>query len=200
MQRFLSAGLLAMALIVLSNEGARAGSVHVTKAEDQAARIRLYEHEVKLRDENPTAFDHKFPTLGKVLASEQGFDEFLAERTFPRLLCVHTPFLWRVVDGDILYHRLHPWPSPPVVPNGGPPLAPGDLPSGDSPGGGGPGAGEPGGSGAPGGGGTVGVNSVPEPSSLALLASGATLALIAAIRRRIYKPLTNSSDRNQRIE
>jgi hypothetical protein len=194
MQRLTSAGLVAVALFVLWNEDARAGSVHVTKAEDQAARIRLYEHEVTLRDEDPTAFDHRYPTLGKVLASEQGFDAFLAERTFPRLLCVHTPFLWRVVDGDILYHRIHPWPTPPLVSDGGPPLTPGNLPSSDPPGSGGPGGNGPGDPGNPGGG-TVQVNSVPEPSSWVIMGSGVTVALLAAARRRIYKSLASASGR-----
>ena len=151
MQRILSAGLLTMALFVLPKMDARAGSIHVTKGEDQAARIRLFEHETTLRDENPTGFDKKFPVLGKVLASEQGFDQFLAERTFPRLLCVHTPFLWRVIDGDILYHRIHPWETSPVVPSGEPPLSSGDIPADNPPGGGGPGGNGPGGTGNPGG-------------------------------------------------
>ncbi len=184
MPRLVSAGLLAMALFVLSNEDARAGSVRVTKAEDETARIRLYEHEVNLRAENPLAFDQKHPTLGMVLASEQGYDEFLAERTFPRLLCVHTPFLWRVVAGDIFYHRLHPWPEPPIASGTGPGLSAGDLPGGNPAGGGGSGNNAPGGSGGSGGG-TFSSASVPEPSSFVLLASGVTLALIAALRRRM---------------
>ena len=165
MQRSVSAGLMAMALFVLCELNAFAGSVPVTKAEDQAARIHLYEHEMTLWSRDPSGFDHKYPTLGKVLASEQGFDDFLAERTFPRLLCVHTPFLWRVVDGDILYHELHPWQIPTVDPGGGPSFTAGDPPGGGSPAGDGPGTQDPGGSGGPGGG-TVQVNSVPEPSSL----------------------------------
>ena len=111
MQRFVSAGLLALALFVLSRCDAHAGSVTLglAKADVREARIRLYEHEVGVRDQDPTAFDRKFPVLGKVLASEEGYDEFLSHHTFARLLCKHTPFLWRVVDGDILYHMIHPF-------------------------------------------------------------------------------------------
>ena len=194
MHRFAAAGLLV--LFVLPAASGRAGPVHYTKAEVQTARIELYEHEMTLRGENPTGFDQKFPVLGKILASEQGYDEFLSERTFSKLLCVHTPFLWRMVAGDIFYHRIHPWPEPGLVQIGGP-NSPIDNPSGD----GGPGhqgsgsSGDPGGSGgsgSPGGGsgGTVGVASVPEPSSAAILTGGITLVLLATIRRQIYKRLT----------
>ena len=186
MRQSAAAGLLALVLIVLSIQDARAGSVRVTKAEDQAARIRLYEHEMKLRSLDPAHFDHKYPTLGKVLASEQGFDNFLAKHTFPRLLCVNTPFLWRVIAGDIFYHKLHPWQTT-TADSGGAPT----FPSGDPPGGspaGGPGTTDPGGT----GGTTVQVNSVPEPSSLVLLGSGLTLALVAATRRLIHKRLASA--------
>ena len=111
MRRFGMASLTALALIALSNDDASAGSVHVgvSKAEVQAARVRLYEHEMHVRAEDPKAFDQKYHLLGKVLASEQGYNEFLKEHMFSKLLCVHTPFLWRVVDGDILYHKIHPF-------------------------------------------------------------------------------------------
>jgi hypothetical protein len=182
MRRFSLGGLLGLALFVLSNERASAGSVHVnyTKAEVQAARIKLYEHEMALRDADPTRFDQHRPVLGRILASEQGFDSFLAKHTFPRLLCVHTPFIWRVVDGDILYHKIHPFAEPPSVPDLGPPFPGGETSDNIPPGSGGP----------PGGGGsgtTVHVASVPEPSSWVILATGVTLALIAALRRRMGK-------------
>lgn len=95
MLRFSMAGLTAVALIALSNTNAIAGSVHgdLSKAEVRAERVRLYEHELDLRDQNPAAFDHKFPVLGKVLASEEGYDEFLSDHTREKLLCKHTPFL-----------------------------------------------------------------------------------------------------------
>jgi hypothetical protein len=187
MLRLLSAGLLAMAMFVLSTKPAQAGSVHLglTKPEVQAARIRLYEHEVSLRDQDPTSFDHKYPVLGKVLASEQGYDEFLSDHTFQRLLCVHTPFIWRVIDGDTLYHRIHPFDNPPLVPPGGPTVITIPPIGGNTPGGGE--SGNPGGSGGPGGGGTFQVNSVPEPSSWVLLASAVAVTLIGAIRRRIHE-------------
>jgi hypothetical protein len=180
MLRFSMAGLMAAALIALLTEGARAGSVHldVTKPEVQAARVRLYEHEVDLRDKDPEAFDHKYPVLGKVLASEQGYDEFLSKHTFDRLLCKHTPFLWRVIDGDILYHRIHPFlitPKDPVCPPDPHTYIP--PPGGGSAGHGG----DPGGSG-----GLIHPDAVPEPSSWMLMAAGAIFALLAATRRRIY--------------
>ena len=135
-----------------------------------------------LRALNPTAFDHKFPVLGKVLANEQGYDAFLSDHRFAKLLCVHTPFLWRVVAGDIFYHRLHPWSATAVASEGtqglhgdgwqGGPLPPGPGPDGRN---------------AGGSGGSLQPNSVPEPSSWVLTASALVLALLALIRRRIYE-------------
>ena len=189
MRRFLMAGLMAVAPIALSNQLATAGSVHLgpSKAEVQQARVELYEHEMHVRGKDPAAFDHKLPVLGKILASEQGYDQFLSEHTFRKLLCEHTPFLWRVVDGDILYHKVHPFVITRRVPDGVPNLH-FDVPPSiagfqgrDN---------DPGGSG--GSGGSFHPNAVPEPSSWVLLAGGATLALVAATRRRIYSRLSKS--------
>ena len=180
MLRFATAGLVALALVVLSNDDARGGSVHspFTKAEVKESRIRLYEHEVNLRDQDPTAFDHKYPVLGQVLSSEAGYDKFLEERTFHHgLLCEHDPFLWRVVDGDILYHKLHPFIGPPLSPDSGPTLTIDTL----------PGAGGPN---PPGSGGTIHSSSVPEPSSWVLMVSGVILALLAVARRRVFLKLS----------
>ena len=174
MLRFSMAGLMATALIALSNEHARAGSVHlgVTKLEVQAARVQLYEHEIDLRDKDPADFYHKYPVLGKVLASEEGLDEFLSKHTFERLLCKHTPFLWRVIDGDILYHRIHPFLVDPKVPD-----CPLDPLVNSPPPGGGPG-GDPGG--------PIHPDAVPEPSSWMLMAAGLIFTLLAAMRRWVY--------------
>ena len=199
MRRFSQAGLLALALFVLSNERASAGSVHVTKPEVQSARILLYEHEMGLYKHDPTRFDEHRPVLGRILASEEGFDAYLAKHTFPRLLCVHTPFLWRVIDGDILYHRLHPFATAPSVPDTVTAPPGGNTPAADPPGtnsdpqgGGGPGGHNPGGAGSGGGSGpTIQPASVPEPSSFVLMATGGGLALLAAIRRRIYQRFTS---------
>jgi hypothetical protein len=110
-------GLFVVALVVPSIGPAQAGSVQVglTRGDVDEARIRLYEHETELRDNDPVGFDNKFPVLGKVIANEQGYDLFLSDHTFKRLWCVHTPFLWRVIEGDTLYHKLHPYgdPDPP---------------------------------------------------------------------------------------
>jgi PEP-CTERM motif len=190
MYRFVTAGLMALALIVLSNESASAGSVQlgVSKAEVQAARVRLYEHEMHLRDENPAAFDHKYHLLGKILASEQGYDAFLNEHTFSKLLCVHTPFLWRVVDGDILYHRIHPFAA--------------GLADHTNPGPHAYSLSEEGGThreNAAGSGGPFSPHAVPEPSSWVLMASGLALALLALARRRIYLLATVSPQKCTRI-
>ena len=189
MRRFSMAGLLALAPFVLSSERASAGSVNYTKAEVQAARILLYEHEMGVYNRDPTRFDEHHPVLGRILASEAGYDAFLAKHTFPRLLCVHTPFLWRVIDGDILYHKLHPFAKPPSVPDTAPAPPAGDSPDVEPPGG----NGGPAGGGGPGGGsgGTIHQASVPEPSSFVILATGCGLALLAAIRRRIFKRFTS---------
>ena len=71
MHRFVKAGLLALALIALSNAGASAGSITpsdpfspYSKAHVEAVRIRLYEHEVDLRELNPTRFDRAAPGPG----------------------------------------------------------------------------------------------------------------------------------------
>jgi hypothetical protein len=192
MRRFSPAGLLALALFALPNERASAGSVRVTKPEVQAERILLYEHEMGLYDRDPTRFDEHHPVLGRVLASEEGFDAYLAKHTFPRLLCKHTPFLWRVIDGDILYHRLHPFAKPPSVPDTEL-TPPGGNTSDSTPPGGGPGGGDPGGGGPSGGSGpTIHQSSVPEPSSLVILSSGVALAFIAALRRRIFRRLSSA--------
>ena len=132
-----------------------------------------------MRDENSTAFDHKYPVLGKILASEEGFDEFLSKRTFPRLLCKHTPFLWRVVDGDILYHKLHPFAIVPLIHDSLPDTQTGGSPwegSHDH---------NPGGSG-----GLIHTDAVPEPSSWVLTFMGLVFALLAIVRRRIYRIAT----------
>ncbi len=204
MRRLSAAGLLGLALFVLSNENARAGSVTgvPTKAEVRAARILLYEHEMSLFDKDPTRFDDHDPVLGRILASEQGSDAFLAKHTFPRLLCKHTPFLGRVIDGDILYLRLHPFAIPPTGPDSGPTPPGGNTSDGIPPGGtgttpdgGGPGGHDPAGGGSGGGSGpTIHPSAVPEPSSGVILASGVALALIAALRRRIYMRLTSTAD------
>jgi hypothetical protein len=184
MFRIFMAGLAAAALIAVSNEHAGAGPVYLghTKAEVEAARVRLYEHEMDVRDRNPVAFDHKHPVLGKVLASEQGLDEFLSKHTFHKLWCQNTPFLWRVVYGDVLYHKIHPFVTAPGVPHSFPDLhtdfPPVDIhtigPPGD-----------------PGGGDHA--NAVPEPSSWVLMASGLTFAIVAATRRCIYLRVTQCS-------
>jgi PEP-CTERM motif len=193
MRRFSPASLLALALFVLSNEQASAGSVHYTKAEVRAERIVLYEHEMGLYNRDPALFDEQHPVLGRILASEEGFDAFLAKHTFPRLLCKHTPFLWRVIDGDILYHRLHPFAKPPSVPDTVLTPPGGNTADNTPPGGGDPGGRDPGGGGPGGGSGpTIHPASVPEPSSLVLLATAGGLALVAAVRRRIFKRLTTA--------
>ncbi len=193
MRRFSAAGLLALALFVLSNERASAGSVHVTKPEVQAARILLYEHEMGLYNSDPSRFDEHHPVLGRILASEEGFDAYLAKHTFPRLLCKHTPFLWRVIDGDILYHRLHPFAKPPSVPDTVLTPPGGNTSDSTPPGGGGPGGHDPGGGGSGGGSGpTIHQSSVPEPSSWVIMASGVALTFLAALRRRIFRRLTSA--------
>jgi hypothetical protein len=137
-----------------------------------------------VRDRNPAAFDHKYPVLGKVLASEEGFDKFLSEHKFQKLWCKNTPFLWRVVYGDILYHKIHPFVSPGVpysLPDLQTDLPPVEIATNDHPG-------DPGG---PGGG--IHTNAVPEPSSWVLMASGLTFALVAATRRWIYLRLKQAA-------
>jgi hypothetical protein len=186
MRLFEMAGLPALVLIVVPNATATGGSVHIgfTKAEVQAARVELYVHEMHLRAEDPTSFDHKYPVLGKILASEHGFDEFLAKHTFARLLCKHTPFLWRVIDGDILYHKVHPFAPGPLIPNSMPAMHT-DGPQWAG------GAGGQGHDHDPGGaGGGIPSNAVPEPSSWVLTVTGLAFTLLILARRRIYRLAT----------
>ena len=122
-----------------------------------------------------------------MLASEEGYDKFLSDHTFKKLFCEHTPFLWRVVAGDIFYHEIHPFENTPPGPGTGggpPPVDQGS--SGESPfSGGGSTASGPGGTdGSGGSGGTVGIASVPEPSSWVLMTAGLVLAALAYGRRR----------------
>ncbi len=146
MLRFAITGLAAVALVASSRDNARAGSIHspITKAEAREARILLYEHETSLRDANPAGFDHKHPVLGNLLAGEAGLGRFLSTHHFHHgLLCVHDPFIWRVVEGDILYHKLHPFSNPSSPPFTGPTPPIDSVPGGDPPGGGGPNPGPP---------------------------------------------------------
>ena len=187
MPRFAMTGLRALVLFASWTEYARAGSVdiHLSKAGVEAARIRLYEHEMNLRAQDPASFDRKHPVLGKLLTGEKGLDDFLRQRTFHHgLLCVHTPFIWRVVDGDILYHKKHPFGSLPLIPGGGPAFNVDNGPGASASAGGGSGAHGTGGSGD-----TFHPSSVPEPSAWVLMASGLVLALVAFARRRGYRLL-----------
>jgi hypothetical protein len=192
MYPFVKAGLLGLALIALSNAVASAGSIRpsdpfspYSKAHVEAARIRLYEHEVELRELNPTRFDEQHPVLGTVLASEEGYDKFLSDHTFKKLFCEHTPFLWRVVAGDIFYHEIHPFEISPPGPGGGPPPVDHGSTGGSPFSGGGSPPGGPGGSG-----GSVGTASVPEPSSWVLMTAGLMVAALAYGRRRVYRLAT----------
>jgi hypothetical protein len=208
MYRFVKAGVLPLALVALSNAGASAGSItpgdpyshpdphsRISIGGVESARIRLYEHELDLRAVNPTCFDLKHPVLGMVLASEKGYDAFLSDHTFKKLFCEHTPFVWRVVAGDIFYHKIHPFETAPPVSGGGPPAvvhgSSGGSPisgGGSPPGRGSGGSSSPDGPGGPGG--TVGTASVPEPSSWVLMTSGLALAALAYGRRRVYRLAT----------
>jgi hypothetical protein len=90
--------------------------VHYTKAQVEAADIRLYERDVKTRGQNVTIFDQKHPLLGQVLGSEQVYEQELSDwKKHPGLFELEHPYLTRVLEGDKLYHEKHPY-APAIEP------------------------------------------------------------------------------------
>jgi hypothetical protein len=152
--------------------------IHYTKAEIEAANIRLYERDVSERDRDITGFDQRHGLLGEVLGSQQFYEQELqAWKSHPGRFDLEHPGLGRVIDGEMLYDKKHPF-EPSVLP-----LPPELLHPG--------GPGDPGGSeqktpGQPGGGGSgfqFQTASVPEPASGVLGFTALIVGLVAMIGR-----------------
>ena len=94
--------------------------IHYTKAEIDAAEIRRYESDMRERDRDITGFDARHGLLGEVLGSQQIFEQELqAWKSHTDQFELEHPSLWRVIEGDLLFHKKHPFdPSVVVVPSG----------------------------------------------------------------------------------
>jgi hypothetical protein len=150
-------------------------AVHYSKAQIEAADIRLYERDVHTRDLDITRFDQKHHLLGQVLGSQQFFEqEWHDWKSHPGLFNHEHPGLSRILEGDMLYHKKHPIePSTSTIaPSALHPGNPGVpvLPATEQPGGGNPDSG-------------THMASVPEPSSGVLALTALIGGLYAAFRR-----------------
>jgi hypothetical protein len=166
--------IVALALVMCTPTWACHETIHFTKAEIEGANIRLYERDVSERDRNLTGFDQKHGMVSAVLGSQQIYAQDLeAWRLHPDRFGHEHHGLWRVIDGDMLFHKKHPYqqPIPPVPPGWLPRGGGGPAPPG-SPSGGGPGS--------P----VHSYGTVPEPSSGVLGITAIVVGLLAAVCRR----------------
>jgi hypothetical protein len=155
-------------------------AIHYSKAQIEAADIRLYEKDVHTRDLNTTRFDHKHALLGQILGNQQFYEQELhAWQSHPGLFNHEHPGLSRVLEGDLLYHKKHPFEPPTVTsPSGSShPDNSGDVVP--------PGSCQPGGGNSDGANPGTGIHtaSVPEPASGALALTALIVGLVAASRR-----------------
>ena len=118
-------------------------TVHYTKAEIEAADLRLYERDVKTRDLDVTGFDLKHALLGQLLGNQQVYEQDLADwKLHPKQFEHEHAALSRVLIGDMLYHHKYPSDPPavtippqflyPVDPGGTIPVVPTDPGGGNS--------------------------------------------------------------------
>ncbi len=149
--------------------------VHYTKAEIEAADVRLYERDVHSRDLDITRFDHKHPLIGQVLGSQQFYEQELHDwKSHPGLFDHKHPGLSRVLEGDMLYHEKHPFDSPSLT--GVPPSCHTGNPGGTVP----TLPGQPGGAHPDSG---IDTASVPEPASGVLAVAALIVGVFVAVRR-----------------
>jgi MYXO-CTERM domain-containing protein len=149
--------------------------VHYSKAQIEAADLRLYERDVHTRDLDITRFDQKHPLIGQVLGNQQFYEQELhAWQSHPAVFDHEHPGLSRVLEGDMLYHKKHPYEPPtltvpPEVSQPG--NCGGCVPSGP---------GQPGDSNPDTG---IQTASVPEPATGVLALTALIVGLVAARRR-----------------
>jgi hypothetical protein len=167
--------LAPLAVFASVNAEACHSEIHYTKAQIDAADLRLYEHDVKMRDLNTGKFDLLHAPVGTLLGSEQVYEKEWDERKkHPGLFAREHHHLWRILEGDHLYHEKHPYTSPQELgPPSSIPVGP-EVPGPTGPVG--PGPGKPGN--------TILPASVPEPASGALMLVATAVGLVAASRRR----------------
>jgi hypothetical protein len=150
-------------------------AVHYSKAQIDAADIRLYERDVRTRDRDITLFDQRHPLLGQVLGNQQVYERELHDwKSHPGLFDREHPGLSRVLEGDMLYHKKHPFESPTLIV---PPelLQPGSTSDTVRPPSGSAGAGNTDSG--------IVTASVPEPASGVLAFTALIAGLVAATRR-----------------
>jgi hypothetical protein len=172
--RKLTPWVAAVACFTCTHVNACHVTIHYTKAQIEAAHVRLYEQDVRVQALDPTNFDLKHPQIGQMLSSQQYYEqELLAWKSKPERFEHENPALWHVLDGDMLFHKRHPFqPSIISVPTGWlPPGNPGAMPTG----GGQPGGGifDPG----------IQPAGVPEPSSVILGLTAVIMSVVAVISR-----------------
>jgi hypothetical protein len=149
--------------------------VHYSKAQIEAADLRLYERDVHTRDLDITRFDQKHPLIGQVLGNQQFYEQELhAWQSHPGRFDHEHPGLSRVLEGDLLYHKKHPY-EPPTLTVPSEPSQPGNC-GGSVP----PGQVQPGNSNPDTG---IHTASVPEPATGVLALTALIIGLVAARRR-----------------
>ena len=149
--------------------------IRYTKAEIETANVRLYEHEVSQRARDISGFDQKHGLIGAMLGNQRVYEQELqAWKSHPGRFKREHHRLWRLLDGDMLYHKKRPYETSISQ------IPPGLLPPGQS-GGGGPTPPNPPHGGNPGF--PVHPASVPEPASGVLALTALAAGVLTAIRR-----------------
>lgn len=106
-------GSIALVLGVLAAAPAEAGSIVLSHGIDvpprvEATNVALYLRDVARRDLAPEAFDDHHPPIGRILSEPTFYEETLSQwEAHPRGFEHEHRELWRVLDGDMLWHERH---------------------------------------------------------------------------------------------